>query len=56
MLGNLYLPGFFKIMESMEKSESKKDTLKAMKKLFKFFDESGDGSQDWFWTNGFVEG
>ena len=43
MLGTLYLPGFFKIMESMEKSESKKDTLKAMKKLFKFFDESGDG-------------
>ena len=43
MLGTLYFPDYFKILESLEKSESKKDTLKAMKKLFKFFDESGDG-------------
>ena len=30
-------------MKSLENCESKKDTLKVVKKLFKFFDENGDG-------------
>jgi len=34
---------FLKIMKSLENCESKKDTLKVVKKLFKFFDENGDG-------------
>ena len=43
MLGTLYLPDFFNIVESMENCDSKEDTMKVLKKLFKFFDEEGDG-------------
>ena len=43
MLGTLHLPDFFKIMENIENCESKEDTMKVLKKLFKFFDENGDG-------------
>ena len=43
MLGTLHLPDFFKIVESIENCESKEDTMKVLKKLFKFFDENGDG-------------
>ena len=43
MLGTLHLPDFFKIVESIENCESKEDTMKVLKNLFKFFDENGDG-------------
>ena len=43
MLGTLHLPDFFKIMENIENCESKEDTMKVLKNLFKFFDENGDG-------------
>ena len=43
MLGTLNLPDFFKIVENIENCESKEDTMKVLKKLFKFFDENGDG-------------
>merc|ERR1712241_140163 len=34
---------FFKLLEGLEKSESKGQALKATENLFKFFDENGDG-------------
>jgi len=34
---------FFKIVENIENCESKEDTMKVLKNLFKFFDENGDG-------------
>ena len=43
MLSTLYFPDFFKLLEGLEKSESKGQALKATENLFKFFDENGDG-------------
>ena len=43
MLSTLYFPDFFKLLEGLEKSESKEQALKATENLFKFFDENGDG-------------
>ena len=39
----MYFPDFFKLLEGLEKSESKEQALKATENLFKFFDENGDG-------------
>ena len=39
----LYFPDFFQIVEDFGACESKEDKLKGFEKLFKFFDENGDG-------------